>query len=804
MSEQADITQTGQVGEAFDALSAEQQLQHLEDVARRALPAWGIRSDSPLRLLSLSENATYRVGLGGNGPDRILRVHRTGYHTRNAVRSELAWMKALQADEGLATPQAIPAINGEAIQSIFTPALNEERFAVLFELIPGESPDESSLLEPFKRLGAVTARMHKHARQWQKPDYFERLLWDFDGCLGKTPLWGDWRLGFGLDDAGKAVLEQVQSMIEQRLAAFGHGPDRFGLIHADLRLANLLESNNETRVIDFDDTGFGWFMYDIASALSFIETRPDVPQLIEAWVQGYRSQAALSDEEVAEIPTFIMLRRMTLVAWLASHPNTIMARTEGVSFTRETVTLGKTYLQKMAAVMSKQSDAVSTKQQPIRPILEQNACDFHATGNDQLDALVQERLATMGPTSVLFYREPLEMVRGEGAWLFNSAGERFLDAYNNVAVLGHSHPAITAAVSQQLGLLNTHSRYLNRAGHGYAQQLLSTLPLENSRLLLTCTGSEANDLAIRLAQAATGAHGIIVSEAAYHGNTYLVNQVSPSSCRSIPDWVATFSLDALRNEQLSLAEACASIRSEIQQAIQQLQLRGYQVAALLADSVFSSDGIFTEPAGFLAAAVDEVRAAGGVFIADEVQPGFGRCGDTFWGFMHHSSADEPLIPEIVTFGKPMGNGYPVSGLVTGEHLLKRLADGDGYFNTFAGTNVAIAAAQAVLDTLEKEQLQHNAAVTGAYIKQELLAMQAQYPVIKAVRGRGFFIGVDLHFCDDLMQNAQSTSDLINRLRSAGVLIGAAGKDGATLKIRPPLCLNQQQAELFVNTLRSVL
>lgn len=440
----------------------------------------------------------------------------------------------------------------------------------------------------------------------------------------------------------------------------------------------------------------------------------------------------------------------------------------------------------------------------IKPILEQNACDFNATGNDALDALVQERLATLGPTSVLFYREPLEMERGDGAWLFDTAGQRYLDAYNNVAVLGHSHPAVTRAVSDQLQRLNTHSRYLNRAGHQYAQQLLDTLPLADARLLLTCTGSEANDLAIRLAQAVTGAQGIIVSEAAYHGNTWLVNQVSPSSCRQLPDWVATFSLDALRDEQLSLAEASASIRSGIQQAMQTLQQRGYAVAALLADSIFSSDGVFAGPPGFLAAAVEEVRAAGGVFIADEVQPGFARCGETFWGFMRHSSAADALIPDIVTFGKPMGNGYPVAGLVAGNPLLQQLADGDGYFNTFAGSHVAIAAAQAVLTTLQQEQRQQNAATTGAYLKHQLQQLKGEFPALHAVRGVGLFIGVDMHYHPEHAANARATSDLINRLRQHGVLIGAAGKDGCTLKIRPPLCFTTEQADLFIQTLRAVL
>lgn len=447
-------------------------------------------------------------------------------------------------------------------------------------------------------------------------------------------------------------------------------------------------------------------------------------------------------------------------------------------------------------------------EQSIKPILDQNACDFSATGNDSVDALVQQRLQTMGPTSVLFYREPLVMERGEGAWLYDSSGRRYLDAYNNVAVLGHSHPAVQQAVNEQLGQINTHSRYLHQAGHDYAQQLLATLPaaapLTDPRLLFTCTGSEANDLAIRLAWLATGRKGILVSEAAYHGNTFLVNQVSPSSCRQLPDWVATFSLDALRDESISAARAEDIIRAEIRAALARLEQHGHQCAALLADSIFSSDGVFALPHGFLAAAVDEVRAAGGLFIADEVQPGFARTGEAFWGFNRHSTAEQPLIPDLVTFGKPMGNGYPVAGLVAADNLLQRFAAEEGYFNTFAGSHAAIAAAQAVLNTISAEQLQQNAADTGAYLKQGLQQLQQHCPRIRAVRGSGLFIGVDIATADGTQAAPGYTSELINQLRRQGVLIGAAGKDGSTLKIRPPLCFGRGHADIFLTTLSGLL
>ena len=446
----------------------------------------------------------------------------------------------------------------------------------------------------------------------------------------------------------------------------------------------------------------------------------------------------------------------------------------------------------------------------LKPILDQNACDFSASGNLHIDGLVQERLQTLGPTSVLFYRKPLEFDHGQGVWLFDTDGNRYLDAYNNVAVLGHAHPAVSDAVAAQLQKINSHSRYLNKAGHTYAQQLLATLSagedcgfLPDPRLVMTCTGSEANDLALRLAFLATGAQGVIVSEAAYHGNTWLVNQISPSSCRQLPDWVATFSLDALQQEDIPVHQAMAAIREEITRAINTLKSRGYGVAALIADSIFSSDGVFAHPTGFLTAAVDEVREAGGVFIADEVQPGFARTGEAFWGYLRHSQAQQPLQPDIISFGKPMGNGYPVAGLIAPDNLLQAMADKEGYFNTFAGSHAAVAAAQAVLTTIGMEGLQENARHTGAAFKQELITLADSCPLIRSVRGAGLFIGVDLVNAHG-EPDAELTSQIINALREQGILIGAAGKHGSTLKIRPPLCFSQDKVALFISRFRHVL
>ena len=338
----------GHLGTAstFDSLSKADRIRHLGEVAARAVHYWDVSPGAHLTLLNISENATYRVDDPGAAEPLILRVHRTGYHTRDAVRTELAWMKALKEEAGVETPQAIPSRDGELIRSVATPELGEERFVVMFAFIKGREPDADDLTEPFQRLGAIAARMHRHARGWQRPPYFERLVWDFERSVGRNGNWGDWRDGLALDAERIAVLEEMSALVEERLTRFGQGPDRFGLIHADLRLANLLVTDGDTRVIDFDDAGLGWFLYDVATAVSFMEDRPDLDRLLRAWVRGYRTESPLSAEEEAEIPTFLMLRRLAIIAWIGSHSETDLARELGEPFSEGSVRLARKYIER--------------------------------------------------------------------------------------------------------------------------------------------------------------------------------------------------------------------------------------------------------------------------------------------------------------------------------------------------------------------------------------------------------------------------------------------------------------------------
>ena len=333
----------------FDALSHEGQLAVLQEVAERATASYELPAGLTVSMINLSENATYRID-APDGRRWALRVHRDGYHTRAAIASELAWLTDLRQTGVVITPVPVKARDGKLIRSVDHPSLTRPRHVVLSDWETGIEPGiNEELAGPFEVLGEVTARMHIHARQWQRPSWFTRHSWDFETSLGdERPHWGRWRDGMGVD-AGKAKLfGRTVDLIGKRLAAYGQGPERFGLIHCDLRLANLLIDGATVKVIDFDDCGFGWYMYDAATPISFYEHEPHVGELIESWKKGYRRVLDLPAADEAEIPTFVMLRRLLLVAWIGSHAETDLAKSMGLPYTEGTIGLCEDYLKRFS------------------------------------------------------------------------------------------------------------------------------------------------------------------------------------------------------------------------------------------------------------------------------------------------------------------------------------------------------------------------------------------------------------------------------------------------------------------------
>jgi len=319
------------------------QIAALATLASASLRLWDVPADATARLINLSENATYLVE-ARSGFRAVLRLHRDGYHSRRAIECELAWMAALDREGGVETARPIPGRDGTLIQEQGGAGLSPRRM-VMFEFLDGEEPDpDQDLVAPFRQLGAMAAKTHLHTITWIRPEPFERLVWDDEMVFGRRATWGDWRDAPGLDTDSISILEAAEILVRDRLADYGRQEDRYGLIHADMRLANLLIDGGRTRLIDFDDCGFGWFIYDFAAGISFMEAHPQVPALRAAWLDGYRDVRPLSDADEAEIDSFIMLRRMALLAWIGSHAGTDLARSQAPHFASVSARLARDYL----------------------------------------------------------------------------------------------------------------------------------------------------------------------------------------------------------------------------------------------------------------------------------------------------------------------------------------------------------------------------------------------------------------------------------------------------------------------------
>ncbi|NTA13983.1 phosphotransferase enzyme family protein [Agrobacterium tumefaciens] len=322
-----------------------QFIERLTAGLRSRLMAWDVPASAELSLLTISENATFRVYDKPSGLEMILRVQRPDYHSEAEILSELAWVDALRSDGVVATPRPLPATDGTLLQAFHDG--ETIRHVVAFEFMSGKEPDtESDLVRWYGTLGEVNARLHAHSREWVRPEGFQRKVWDFDHILGDQAYWGDWRNGLGLTAEGAMILERVHAKLAEATAAYGQGEDRFGLVHCDLRTANLLVDGGRLGVIDFDDCGLSWFAYDFASSVSFMEEKQNLPELMAAWLEGYRRVTPLATEHVVALPIFVMLRRMQLTAWIASHAETPTAQAMGSAYTDGTVELAENFLAK--------------------------------------------------------------------------------------------------------------------------------------------------------------------------------------------------------------------------------------------------------------------------------------------------------------------------------------------------------------------------------------------------------------------------------------------------------------------------
>ena len=414
--------------------------------------------------------------------------------------------------------------------------------------------------------------------------------------------------------------------------------------------------------------------------------------------------------------------------------------------------------------------------------------------------LMQRRDKAMGPAYRLFYDEPVHLVRGEGVWLFDNDGRKYLDCYNNVASVGHCHPQVVEALCRQASTLNTHTRYLHENVVEYAERLTATLPGDLSVCMPVCTGTEANELAFRIARAVTGNRGTIVTGSAYHGNSYVVNELStmeyPESEQ--PEYLEVVEAPCgyrgrYRYEAPGFGRAYAAAVGE---GIDRLAERQYRPSMFISDNIFSSNGVLTPPPEYLQETYRSVRSAGGLAVADEVQSGLCRLGDHMWGFM-----DSEVVPDIVTMGKPMGDGHPLAAVVTTPDIAAQFARKYDYFNTFGGNPVSAAVGLVVLDVVENENILQSVKAVGDYLGDGLRKLGEQHELIGDVRGKGLFYGVELVRNRETREPADTEARKVaEHLRQNGILLGVSGPGSNVIKIRPPLVFSRENADQLLDGL----
>ncbi|MET3777731.1 aspartate aminotransferase family protein [Rhizobium alvei] len=416
-------------------------------------------------------------------------------------------------------------------------------------------------------------------------------------------------------------------------------------------------------------------------------------------------------------------------------------------------------------------------------------------------ALLARRQRLLGPNMSTFYDDPVHIVRGEGVWLWDADGRKYLDCYNNVPHVGHCNPRVVEAICSQASTLNTHTRYLHEGILDYVERLTATFEEPLKTAILTCTGSEANDIALRMAEAMTGKRGIIATDATYHGNTTLVSHLSKSNVPEVGFGLGQYLSHVEAPDSYRIADPDGQrFAAKVQEAIDDLEQRGIGFAALIVCPLFLNEGFPTQAEGWLKPAAEAVRRAGGLLICDEVQSGFGRSGSRFWAHQKQG-----VVPDIVTMGKPMGNGHPVAGLVTSTEIMTRFRKSFRYFNTFGGNPVSTAAAMAVLEELQEKNLQAHAARMGKLARERLSQLAGKYEIIGDVRQSGMVFGAEFVLDRETKEPAVAFTDrVVNRMRERGIILSKLGRHKNTLKIRPPMPFAEEHLDLLMTTLDAVI
>ena len=753
-----------------------------EEAARQVLrDTFGV--DGSLRPLAGERDENFRVDTPG-GSSFLLKISNPADGGQVADMQAAALAHIQRVDPGLPVMRTVPTSGGDAWAEVPGP---DGRFypVRLFTFLPGHVADREALTSrAIWSFGQATARLGRALRGFFHPAADYDILWDITNALKLRPL-----LGHVPEPERKAQVGRVLDRFETRVAPVLPAL-RAQVIHSDLSLDNVLVDDDlqVSGILDFGDMTHAPLVCDLAIAVADVLLgRADAISAAEVLIRGYASVTPLEDQEAELLADLVAARLATEVTVSAWRRQTYP---DNAAYSESGEPGARAFLDSLEATGLDEAGrrfAHAARGLPYRP-----------AGTASLLARRHRAL----PRSPLFYADPVHLVRGEGAWLFAADGRRYLDCYNNVAVAGHGHPLVARAVAAQQRLLATHSRYLHEAIVELAERLTASLPAGLDSVMIVNSGSEANDLAWRIARAATGRSGAVVSAGAYHGLTEATHALSPEEWArgERPAHVATVPAPdgyrgRWRREEPGWAERYAA---EVTGAAQALAERG--LAALYVDPAFTADGILPPPPGYLREAARLARAAGGLVVADEVQAGHGRLGADLWSFRPSG-----IEPDLVVMGKPMGNGFPVAALVARSEVLAAVPEETELFSTFGGNPVACAAALAVLDVIEEEGLVGNAARTGAYLRAGLASLAGRHPLIGDIRGEGLLIGAELVTSHETREPAAEQARAVtDAMRRRGILLGATGAAGNVLKIRPPLVFGREHADLLLAALDEVL
>ena len=707
------------------------------------------------------------------------------------VEMEVAAVEHVAAvDAELPVPRARPTVDGGLVGAVSDGGA--QHLVRLIPFLPGRNAAPADLDDgAIRSIGVTTGRVSRALRGFFHPAAGRAIEWDQKHIPDLA------RHAALIDDAERRRhMERVLGRFSERVTP-ALPKLRAQVIHNDITLDNLLldERGQVSGIIDFGDMAHTAAVLDVPATLqSLVREREDIFAVAASFLPIFASVVPLVVEE-AELLADLLAGRMAQTILISAWRTRRFPDNTYITGWAEPAWALLAQLERVGMDEAAQRLA----EYALAPIVRGRSA---APPPD--DELRVRRDRVLGSAlEELTYTRPLHLIRASGAWMYDTDGKAYLDAYNNVPVVGHAHPRVVDAIARQAALINTNTRYLHSTIVELAERIVDSMPPGLDTVMFVNSGSEANDLAWRLATIATGADGGLVADWAYHGATAAIADFTPSEWPrgERPSGIETFPApDTYRGAYAGTTDGEALARADMAAAIARLDERGRRPAALFIDSLFTSSGIFVPPSSTVAAALEEARAAGAVIVADEVQAGHGRSGEGLWTFPAWD-----VTPDVVTLGKPMGNGHPVAAVVARAALADCMADETTFFSTFGGNPVACIAALTVLDVLEDERLVENAATVGAWLRDALRELAGSHPAIGDVRGRGLMIGVELVQDGDPDAPATGLADEVrDGMRELGVLVGTTRREKNVLKVRPPLCISRDEAALIVSTLDEAL